>query len=324
MFKEHSEPPAILELCPADTRVLQGNDGGVESLGLGRIAGGLVIGTWLAVLIAVLVLARTVYKDSDNPLSWFEVFYRIGSIIYGGGQVVLPMLQGDLVQKGPNGKDAIDTWVTTEQFFAGEQVWGQPLKLSRNVCGYRLQEIHMLPVNNHMGSQHASAVVMQVCQLASTHILFVQEHAHAVLHAAGLGVVQAMPGPLFNFSTYLGCIIAIRNGYTFILGAVLAWFGLFSPGVMLMFGTLPFWKKFRTWQLYRRGLPGMNAVGVGLILASVFNMTISVYNISPFKTSSLCIALFAFCAVDELNLFEPFVVLGGGVLGILAWGAKMR
>lgn len=63
---------------------------------------------------------------------------------------------------------------------------------------------------------------------------------------------------------------------------------------MLMFGVLPFWKRFRTWQIYRRGLSGMNAVGVGLILASVFKMTLDVYRISPFPIASLCIALFAF------------------------------
>ena len=26
-------------------------------------------------------------RVNDTPLDWFEVFYRIGSIIYGGGQV---------------------------------------------------------------------------------------------------------------------------------------------------------------------------------------------------------------------------------------------
>jgi chromate transporter len=44
-----------------------------------------------------------------------------------------------------------------------------------------------------------------------------------------------MPGPLFNFSAYLGSIIAFNFGQPFILGAVVAWFGLFGPGVMLMF-----------------------------------------------------------------------------------------
>ena len=53
---------------------------------------------------------------------------------------------------------------------------------------------------------------------------------------AGLGVVQALPGPLFNFSAYLGAIIAMNAGYNFMVGAVLAWFGLFAPGVMIIFG----------------------------------------------------------------------------------------
>ncbi len=66
----------------------------------------------------------------------------------------------------------------------------------------------------------------------------------------------------------------------------------------------------------------MNAASVGLILASVFRMTIDVYTISPFPTFALVIGLFAFCAVDELSIFEPFVVVGGILLGLFAWGVK--
>jgi chromate transporter len=51
----------------------------------------------------------------------------------------------------------------------------------------------------------------------------------------GLGIVQAMPGPLFNFAAYLGAVIAMNAGQPFILGTVVAWVGLFSPGVVLMF-----------------------------------------------------------------------------------------
>ena len=39
-----------------------------------------------------------------------------------------------------------------------------------------------------------------------------------------------MPGPLFNFAAYLGTIIAINANYVFIIGTVIAWFGLFLPG----------------------------------------------------------------------------------------------
>jgi hypothetical protein len=44
-----------------------------------------------------------------------------------------------------------------------------------------------------------------------------------------------MPGPLFNFAAYLGAVVAMNAGQPFILGTVVAWFGLFSPGVVLMF-----------------------------------------------------------------------------------------
>jgi chromate transporter len=91
-----------------------------------------------------------------------------------------------------------------------------------------------------------------------------------------------------------------------------------------MFALLPFWTTFRKWQLYRAALPGMNAASVGLILAAVFNMTIDVLAFSPFPTSTLCIGLFAFAAVDEMKIFEPVVVAGGVALGLLAWGADLR
>jgi chromate transport protein ChrA len=50
---------------------------------------------------------------------------------------------------------------------------------------------------------------------------------------AGLGVVQALPGPLFNFASYLGAIMAMNRGYVFVVGSLLAWFGLFLPGIMV-------------------------------------------------------------------------------------------
>ena len=52
--------------------------------------GGVLIALWLALLIVLLVLVRSLPYDhrvNATPLDWFEVFYRTGSIIYGGGQV---------------------------------------------------------------------------------------------------------------------------------------------------------------------------------------------------------------------------------------------
>lgn len=88
-------------------------------------------------------------------------------------------------------------------------------------------------------------------------------------------------------------------------------------------GVLPIWGKVRNWGLYRRALPGLNASGVGLIIASVFSLALGALGVSDFKVTSLCIGVIAFTAVDQLKIFEPAVVVGGGVIGIIAWAAGM-
>jgi chromate transporter len=46
----------------------------------------------------------------SHALSVFDSFYRVGSLVFGGGHVVLPLLQAEVVPPG---------WVTTEEFIAG-------------------------------------------------------------------------------------------------------------------------------------------------------------------------------------------------------------
>ena len=46
-------------------------------------------------------------------------------------------------------------------------------------------------------------------------------------------------------------------------------------------------------------------------------------SVSDFKKTSMGIGLISFTAVDKLKIFEPAVVVGGGVLGIVAWAAGM-
>jgi chromate transporter len=93
---------------------------------------------------------------------------------------------------------------------------------------------------------------------------------------------------------------------------------------MIIFGILPFWGKFRAWAPYRRALPGFNAAGVGLIITSVFSLTLGAMEVSPFPMTSLCLGILAFTAVDQLRLFEPAVVLVGAGLGVAAWALHMK
>jgi chromate transporter len=59
-------------------------------------------------LLALLPLLRQV--EASQGLAVFDSFYRAGSLVFGGGHVILPLLQAEVVPPG---------WVTNEQFLAG-------------------------------------------------------------------------------------------------------------------------------------------------------------------------------------------------------------
>ncbi|UOQ49272.1 chromate efflux transporter [Gracilibacillus caseinilyticus] len=67
--------------------------------------------TSLAVLISLLVILPLLNRLSNNPyLNLFDIFYRVGSLVFGGGHVVLPMIEREVV---PNGL------ITANEFLAG-------------------------------------------------------------------------------------------------------------------------------------------------------------------------------------------------------------
>jgi chromate transporter len=75
------------------------------TIGRGVATGALAI---FFVLLAALPIARQL--TSSHALAVFDSFYRAGSLVFGGGHVVLPLLQAEVVPPG---------WVTNEQFIAG-------------------------------------------------------------------------------------------------------------------------------------------------------------------------------------------------------------
>lgn len=63
----------------------------------------------LATFFALLCLLPLVAEQSQG-LAVIDGFYRAGALVFGGGHVVLPLLQAEVVQPG---------WVTPDQFLAG-------------------------------------------------------------------------------------------------------------------------------------------------------------------------------------------------------------
>jgi chromate transporter len=74
---------------------------------IGRHAAFAAIAIFFALLIA-LPLAATTFPFQS--LQYFDVFYRVGSLVFGGGHVVLPLLQAEVVPPG---------WVSDDAFLAG-------------------------------------------------------------------------------------------------------------------------------------------------------------------------------------------------------------
>lgn len=85
----------------------------------------------------------------------------------------------------------------------------------------------------------------------------------------------------------------------------------------------PRWLARRQWQVYRRALPGLNSAAVGLIVASVFQLTLQAWSTSPFPTTSICIGMLVFGATEVLGCPAPLAVIGGGVIGVIGWAADM-
>ncbi|MCU0763528.1 MAG: chromate efflux transporter [Hydrogenophaga sp.] len=66
---------------------------------------------WLTLFVVLLlVLPLLAQAVPDATLARIDAFYRAGSLVFGGGHVVLPLLQAEVV---PNG------WVDTDTFLAG-------------------------------------------------------------------------------------------------------------------------------------------------------------------------------------------------------------
>jgi chromate transporter len=74
---------------------------------LGRPLGLAALVLFFALLVALPVLR---YLTGSPALAVFDGFYRAGALVFGGGHVVLPLLQAEVVPPG---------WVSNEQFLAG-------------------------------------------------------------------------------------------------------------------------------------------------------------------------------------------------------------
>ncbi|MGK2904804.1 MAG: chromate efflux transporter [Desulfuromonadales bacterium] len=191
----------------------------------------------LGLFVALLLVLPLFARQGPQALALADSFYRSGSLVFGGGHVVLPLLQAEVVNPG---------WISKELFLAG------------------------------------------------------------------YGAAQAVPGPLFTFSAYLGAAMqVVPNGW---IGGLLCLIAIFLPSFLLVVGILPFWEKLRKNHRVRAALVGVNAAVVGLLLAAFYDPVWSSGILSP---GDFVLALAAFGLLTLWKLPPWLVVAATGLCGVL-------
>jgi chromate transporter len=173
----------------------------------------------------------------SQTVALVDSFYRSGALVFGGGHVVLPLLQAEVVPPG---------WVSNDAFLAG------------------------------------------------------------------YGAAQAVPGPLFTFSAYLGTVMnAPPNGW---LGGLVCLVAIFLPSFLLLIGVFPFWDRLRLVPGVQSSLRGINAAVVGLLLAALYN---PVWTSAIFAPRDFAIGIVAFLLLALWSAPPWLVVIFGAAVTAL-------
>ena len=86
---------------------------------------------------------------------------------------------------------------------------------------------------------------------------------------AGYGAAQAVPGPLFTFSAYLGAVVAPAGAAA--LWSLVALVFMFLPGMLVALAGLPLWTWLARHPAANAGLAGINAAVVGVLGAALYD-----------------------------------------------------
>jgi chromate transporter len=127
---------------------------------------------------------------------------------------------------------------------------------------------------------------------------------------AGYAAAQAMPGPLFSISSYVGA--SAWGSSLGISGALAGTIAIFAPSFFLLAGVAPFYRRLASNERFRAALAGANAGVVGL-LAAAFVKPIFVTSVkTPLDGAA---ALVAFAAIQYAKVPAWIMVILAALFG---------
>lgn len=216
-------------------------------------SGLLIIVLFLLTFTAIMVLRGTLPNPIPRLFALFANMYLAGTIIFGGGPVVIPLLREYIVA---------ENWVSARDFLLG------------------------------------------------------------------LAIIQAFPGPNFNFAVYLGALTAINAGQHSVAGAVLGWAGIFLPGMVTIHGTMGIWTAIRGWRWVKSALRGLNAGAVGLIYTAVYRLWQIGYIDEGYEQGTslalqpwwVVVTATSYVCGYWFGVTPPVAIVMGGVMGMIWYG----
>jgi chromate transporter len=199
---------------------------------------------FIGILLFFAALGAVINQTSvfSLPIRLFENFYRNGILIFGGGQVLVPLMFTEFV--------GVKHYLTNSEFLSG----------------YALQ--------------------------------------------------QALPGPTFSFTSFLGAITMGNKGAGFVgqvFGSLVAVIGINAPGLILILFIVPFWNDLKKITRIKNSLSGINAVAVG------FMATALILLVRPFGLDWMAylIMICSFLILNFTKIKTPVIIVIGVVLGLL-------
>ena len=144
----------------------------------------------------------------------------------------------------------------------------------------------------------------------------------------GVAVIQAFPGPNFNFVVYLGSLAVADTTCPSYVGAIIAFVAMYIPGLFIVVGFMGLWRIMCNKKWFLAILRGVNAAAVGLVFTAVYKLwqigllTGKVSGGSPLGMDPwlVFITATAYTSGAWFKFSPPASILLGGILGIVRYG----
>jgi chromate transporter len=216
---------------------------------------------WLFAIIFIVagfVSSKAKKNDWPNrkPINLFENTYRMGSLVFGGGQVLMPMMY--------------------EQFCI-RSVAVKEKKKDENVITIDKDDMYN-----------------------------------------GMGIVRAIPGPVFSIATFTGGLALKDMGQTpsertvmQLLGCLIGTISIFLPSALLVLFFFPIWSYLKKYAAVYRSIEGINAAVVGILIAATLYIMkdISIIQVKTVSFINVATILGTFLLLNYTKIPSPIIVM---------------